>query len=387
MYKVISIILFLNVTTTFGQTDYKFSKDIISHIDRDTVAWKYQTGATELSFNGYYKEVLKTWDQNGIRKPNTTIKDSLYFINSKKVNAKDYIVNQAKNAQIVIINEAHHIPKHRTFTKSLLQDLFNNGYRYLGLEALSDSQINERKFPIIESGYYTKEPEFGNLISEALKIGFTLFGYEASEGKNGKEREIEQAENIQKFIEKSANGKVLIHCGYAHAYENDYPAWGKAMAGRLKENMNIDPLTIDQTMFLERSEDKNNHLFIKLNNEKEPIVLINENGKIFNTESENNQTDIVVLHPKTNYINNRPAWLLIGKEKYRIPESKIEKNKPLLVLAYRDNEFEHNGIPADIIEIIDNKEPKELYLTKGFYTVIIKDVNYNIKEKYNIEIN
>ena len=387
MYKIISIILLLNVTTTFGQTDYKFSKDILSHIDRDTVVWKYQTGATELSFNGYYKEVLKTWDQNGIRKPNTTIKDSLYFINSKKVNAKDYIVNQAKNAQIVIINEAHHIPKHRTFTKSLLQDLFNNGYRYLGLEALSDSEINERKFPIIESGYYTKEPEFGNLISEALKIGFTLFGYEASEGKNGKEREIEQAENIQKFIEKSANGKVLIHCGYAHAYENDYPAWGKAMAGRLKENMNIDPLTIDQTMFLERSEDKNNHLFIKLNNEKEPIVLINEKGEIFNTESKNNQTDIVVLHPKTNYINNRPEWLLIGKEKYRIPESKIEKNKPLLVLAYRDNEFEHNGIPADIIEIIDNKEPKELYLTKGFYTVIIKDVNYNIKEKYNIEIN
>lgn len=224
MYKIISIILFLNVTTTFGQTDYKFSKDVISHIDRDTVAWKYQTGATELSFNGYYKEVLKTWDQNGVRKPNTTIKDSLYFINSKKVNAKDYILNQAKKAQIVIINEAHHIPKHRTFTKSILQDLFNNGYRYLGLEALSDSQINERKFPIIESGYYTKEPEFGNLISEALKIGFTLFGYEASEGKNGKEREIEQAENIQKFIEKSGNGKVLIHCGYAHAYENDYPA-------------------------------------------------------------------------------------------------------------------------------------------------------------------
>src|SRR5690606_17878963 len=206
------------------------------------------------------------------------------------VNAKDYIIEQSKNSQIVIINEAHHIPKHRTFTKSLLKDLYDNGYRYLGLEALFDSTINERKFPIIESGYYTKEPEFGNLISEALKIGFTLFKYEASEGKNGKEREIEQAQNIQNFIESVPAGKVLIHCGYAHAFENDYPAWGKAMAGRLKENMNIDPLTIDQTMFLERSDEENNHLFIQLNNTKQPFVLIDENGHVFNGKSAVKQT-------------------------------------------------------------------------------------------------
>ncbi len=144
-----------------------------------------------------------------------------------------------------IINEAHHVPKHRAFTRSLLKELYANGYRYLGLEALFDAAVNETKFPVIETGYYTKEPEFGNLISEALATGFTLFSYEASQGKNGKEREIEQAENIQKFIENNPKAKVLIHCGYAHAYENDYPAWGKAMAGRLKQNMNIDPLTID----------------------------------------------------------------------------------------------------------------------------------------------
>ena len=69
----------------------------------------------------------------------------------------------------------------------------------------------------------------------------------------GMRREIEQAENIQKFIERNLLGKVLIHCGYAHAYEYDYPAWGKAMAGRLKDIMKIDPLTIDQTMYLIRS--------------------------------------------------------------------------------------------------------------------------------------
>lgn len=389
MYKLLTVILSLNTIVSFGQSNpesYRFSKDILSHIDKDTVAWKYQIGATELSFSGYYRDVLQIWEKNGVRKPKITEEDSLYFTRSKKVNAKDYIIEQSKNAQIIIINEAHHIPKHRTFTKSLLKELFDNGYRYLGLEALFDSTINERKYPVIETGYYTKEPEFGNLISEALKIGFTLFSYEASEGKNGKEREIEQAKNIQKFIESNPMGKVLIHCGYAHAYENDYPAWGKAMAGRLKENMNIDPLTIDQTMFLEKSDAENNHLSIKLNKTNEPIILIDESGKIFNGINEIKQTDIVIIHPQTDYINNRPDWLSNGRKGYNIPHSKIEKHQPLLILAYRNNEFENKGIPTDIIEITENKTPSELYLTRGIYTIVMKDENYNIINKYNIEI-
>lgn len=389
MNKILTFVLCLNGLISLGQANfenYKFSEDILSKIDVDTVAWKYQTGATELSFNGYYEEVLKIWDKNGTRNIKTTEQDSLYFTASKKIDAKNYIIEQSKKSQIVIINEAHHIAKHRTFTKSLLQDLYISGYRYLGLEALTDLEINKRKFALAESGYYTKEPEFGNLIHEALKIGYTLFGYEATEGKNGKEREIEQAENIQKFIEGNSNGKVLIHCGYAHAYENDYPAWGKAMAGRLKDNINTDPLTIDQTIISEKSKVENNHIFIKLNKTKDPIILIDKDGKVFNGKGEVKQTDIVIIHPETTYINNRPDWLLKGKERYTIPPVKIKNDTPLLVLAYRNNEFENNGVPADIIEINDSKSPKELYLVKGTYTIVIKDKNYNINEKYKVEI-
>lgn len=164
------------------------------------MAWKYQTGATELSFSGYYQDVLHTWDKNGLRKPNTTVEDSLYFVNTKKLNAKDYILEQSKNTDIIIINEAHHMAQHRMFTKSLLKDLYANGYRYLGLEALFETTINYRKYPVIESGYYTKEPEFGNLIAEALKLGFTLFNYVATPGKNGKEHEIEFCAQLSKYF-------------------------------------------------------------------------------------------------------------------------------------------------------------------------------------------
>jgi len=87
MDKLFTVILLLNISIAFGQSTletYRFSKDILSQIDKDTVAWKYQIGATELSFSGYYREVLQVWDKNGVRKPKITLEDSLYFTSSKK---------------------------------------------------------------------------------------------------------------------------------------------------------------------------------------------------------------------------------------------------------------------------------------------------------------
>lgn len=387
--KMIILLFCLGTSIAIGQTkleNYRFSADILSQIAKDTVAWKYQTGATELSFGGYYSEVLKMWDLNRVNKPKITKEDSLYFKNSTKINAKEYIIQQARNSEIVIINEAHHMAQHRTFTKSLLKDLYNQGYRYLGLEALFDLQINERKFPTLESGYYTKEPEFGNLLYEALHIGYTLFGYEAPAGYNGKEREIAQATNIQKFMDSVPEGKVLIYCGYAHAFENDYPAWGKAMAGRLKELINKDPFTIDQSMFIERASDEYTHLYIKLNNLKQPLLLRGKYGHVFNGKGEVKQTDVVIIHPPTTYVNNRPDWLIVGKKKHNISSKKIKNDEKYLALAYRNNEFEKEGIPADIIEFTNKNTLKALYLNNGLYTVVIKDKNYQIVDQYKVQI-
>src|SRR5690606_31743782 len=79
MDKLFTVILLLNISIALGQSKletYRFSKDILSQIDKDTVAWKYQIGATELSFSGYYREVLQVWDKNGVRKPKITVEDS-----------------------------------------------------------------------------------------------------------------------------------------------------------------------------------------------------------------------------------------------------------------------------------------------------------------------
>ena len=386
MPRLLPFLFFLHALVAVGQTEYQFTRDILADIDRDSAGWKHQVGATKLTFMGNYAEALRVWDRDPFRRPEASEADSLYFVRCRKVAAREVILERAKAAEITIINEAHHIPAHRVFMRSLLKDLYAEGYRYLGLEALFDSTINERGYPVMESGFYTKEPEFGNLLYEALRLGYTLFPYEASAGKDNKEREFEQAANIQAFLKSAPPGKALIYCGYQHANEGEHPVWGKAMAGRLKELTGIDPLTVGQTLFTERSEPGNDPLFIRLHEGEEPIVLVDEQGNVFNGPSEDDQTDLVVIHSRTTFIHGRPSWATTGKQRYTIPAEKLGSARPLMVLAYRSGEEEHNGVPAEVLEITDAGSPAELYLAKGAYTIVIRDAEYKVVGRYEVEM-
>jgi len=379
------LILSVNVIAQNKKEIYQFSKDIAFKIEKDTLSWKYQMGATDYSFSQHYLKALETWDKNGVGIQTLSKEDSLYFKTFNPQNAKKYIIERSRKEKIIIINEAHHNSRHRVFTTSLLQNLYDNGYHFFGLEAISDTLINKRKFVTNKSGYYTNEPQMSNLINEAIKIGFTIFNYEASEGKNGKEREIEQAKNIAKIIYENPNSKFLIHCGWEHVVEGTpgNKNWEKAMAGRLKEFTKIDPFTIDQTFYSEKGDAKYNSPYIQLVNLDYPVIMVNNNGKTFNGGIENDQTDCRIIHPITKYKNERPNWLALSGERkdYKIPKSKITEF-PVLILAYNQAEYEKDGIPCDIVEILNEKKNGNLILKKGKYKIIIKDKNYNIIDEY-----
>lgn len=389
-FKVCCSLLILIITNTLAQTNtefYLFSHDIASKIEKDTVAWKYQVGATEYSFSGYYSKALQTWDLNGMRKPTWTKEDSLYFHSFKPVKAKDYIMERSKKEQVIIINEAHHNASHRLFTAELLQGLYNNGYQYLGLEAITDTEINQRKFVTNKSGYYTAEPQMANLINEAIKVGFTIINYEASEDKEGKEREIEQAQNIAKILTQNPNAKILIHCGWDHVIEGipNNKNWEKAMAGQLKEMTQINPFTIDQTTYSEKGTPEYNKPQLQAVKENFPVIMVNKEGKTYNGGVNSNQVDCRIIQPETEFINGRPNWLLRlnDRKEYKLPEAKLNQ-LPLLVLAYHKGEYETGGIPFDIIEIKDKNEKMALLLKKGEYTIVIKTKDYKVLSTYTM---
>lgn len=387
---ILSAILFISsIPCVQAQDDnekYRFIDHISKAIEKDTTEWRYQSGAVNFSFVGDYRNALAAWDKAMSKKDYTpTASDSLILKSAYVQDAKNYILERAKKEKILIINEAHHNPKHRTFTRSLLKSLYDNGYRYLGLEAISDTAVNERNYALQSSGYYTAEPEFGNLIYEAKKLGFVIFGYEASMGKNGKEREIEQAKNIHEFMKLNTDGKYIIHCGFDHVYEGEVRNWEKAMAGRLKEYSGIDPFTIDQVKLSEHSKASRNHYFLNATEEKEPFVLKSPDNTVFNALNESKQTDILLIHPATEYKYERPAWIFYDKKEYWIPEDRLKKYPSTVqIMAFRDQEYENEGVPTDIIELSSEKTNKPLCLGHGKHTIIVRNNSYEVIDKFEI---
>jgi hypothetical protein len=149
------------------------------------------------------------------------------------------LITEISNHQIVIFNEAHHVPKHRYLVGMLLDTLYQNGFRYLALEAFYDfdSLFSNLGFPTTSNGFYLREPTFANLVRLAHSKGYKIIGYDAQ----GADREKVQAENIyNQTIKIDENAKILILAGYAHISRD----W---MAGELEKISGIRPFTVNQT--------------------------------------------------------------------------------------------------------------------------------------------
>ncbi|MDP2089037.1 MAG: hypothetical protein Q8J84_06505 [Flavobacteriaceae bacterium] len=212
---------------------------------------KFQMEFTFSSFlgnNEHYKKSLNELESKF--KPNDSITNIInkeVVINSEAI---EKIVDEAKKYRIIMFNENHFFPNHRILISELLPKLKDIGYTYLALEALDikqDSLLNlENAYPTLETGFYTSEQNYGNLIRKAKALGFQFVAYENME--SNKDREIGQAENLyNKTFKINPNDKVVILAGIDHILEKPTSKGKKWMATIFKEKYNIDPLTISQT--------------------------------------------------------------------------------------------------------------------------------------------
>ena len=276
--------------------------------------------------------------------------------------------------------------------RSLLLELFKNGYRNLGLEALSngenlDSELNRRKYPNLKTGHYIKEPQFGNLVREALEIGYDVFAFE-SNGEGESSREIEQAQNIQEKISSKPDEKFLIYSGYDHALEGDHQYWGKAMAGRLAEYTGINPLTINQVEYSETSIPDFNHPLLKALDVIVPTVLIDQNHSPLRYKQGDAWTDIAVIHPTTKYIDRRPHWLFSNdtqKVSIDLDDIDIDIEFPVMVLAYKKGEDIGIAVPVDIVEVKNKNEVCTLGLKKGRYDIVVTNKKESLKFEQKVK--
>lgn len=378
--KTVILLLLLSLLVLKDNTPraYVFSKEIEENFFTDTTSFAFFKSSWEYASIGEYQKALWAFDQVFQGYSSLNWEDKRTFLAQTPVNGRTYILTRAEKEKIVMINEAHHQPLHRVFTASLLKDLYEKGYRFLGLEAMAykDSLLNERGYPLPITGYYIQEPQFGNLVREAIRLGYTVFPYETKINANGREREIQQARNIHRMIEKYPEGKFLIHCGFDHINEAHVPGWEKAMAGRIKEFTGIDPFTINQEILTEHYlKEKENPYFTLVDTLKEVSVFINDEGEVFRGAAGDERYDVRLFHPRTTYSNGRPDWLLMkeGNQSYTIPSDSISIAYPILVKAFIKDEGT-DAVPVDVVEIKSFTDQKGLILPFGEYQLVIKNL-------------
>lgn len=206
------------------------------------------TVASYLGTNKKYAELLDDYESRVII--NDTIAGS---INKNVISdslAIHRIINSAKLHQVLMVNENHFYPNHRILMIDLLPRLREIGYTYLALETLAETQDSllnlDGGYPTLETGYYTREQNYGHLLRRAKNLGYKFVAYENTD--ETKDREIGEAENLfDKTIAIDPGAKVLVIAGISHILEEPTPSGKKWMATVFKEKYHIDPLTISQT--------------------------------------------------------------------------------------------------------------------------------------------
>jgi len=315
--------------------------------DTTRTDYNYAMAGNALSFAGHAREATALMETNA------------------SAMGKEAILEDAELHEIVIINEAHHEPRHRVFTRSLLQGLFDRGYRHFGMETLAgfgpvDSLLHAGHYPALNQGYYTRDPQFAALVAEAVQIGFHVFGYEEPGTGSPKLRELGQMRNIMAYRAAHPEGKLLLHVGYSHAMEGELGGrWEKAMAQRLADTTNLDPLTISQTHFREMASLEKERYEYKNAPVKAPSVFVNAKGEHWNFNRAVRWFDRYVFHPRTKYLHGRPDYVFAFNQlPVVIDFSNIGNAGPYLVQAYSVTDDMAKAVPHDVVETREVKESR-----------------------------
>ena len=202
--------------------------------------------ASFLGDNEYYREYVAEWEKRA-RFLDTEIALIQNSPDQGIDAVREYVLKYTSGEQVVMFNESHFYPSHRLLLKELLPMLKEAGFTHLAMEALYDGStkaLNKGKPVQLNTGYYTREQHFQQLIREAQRLGLELVAYDGG----GANREQVQAKNLyERTIGQDADARVIVYAGYAHIDELPSPKGKERMATIFKRDYKIDPVTFSQT--------------------------------------------------------------------------------------------------------------------------------------------
>ncbi len=316
------------------------------------------------------------------------------------------ILELADRHRVVMLNEAHHVPQHRAFAGLLLAGLRQKGFRYFAAETFNPEDmpgLAKRGYPTLATGGYCSEPVFGDLVRQALRLGYAPVAYDhnsdepparqddaAAVDRQIDQREEGQARNLkERIFDKDPRARVVVFAGYSHIRKVPQALGGgekkmtlKWMAARFKERTGIEPLSVEQTMMMEHTEPRHERPAYRLAAEKKmvgdrPVVLFDAKaGRYFVPGNFRGAFDVVVFHPRDAQRGGRPAWLRMGGYRKEVKVAGLPAAPPggsLLAQAVARGEDEATAIPVDQVEYRAGEPGPLLLLPRGEYRVRVVD--------------
>jgi hypothetical protein len=286
----------------------------------------------------------------------------------KNVDALAYVVDEARIARVVIVNEAHDSPPDRAFVRDLVAALQPLGFTNYAAEAFSpEVTANSSRCgcALRSDGLYTNEPSFGEAVTLARELHYTLNAYEMTEaqgagtsaGSREREDAREEAQASNLAVQLSllpSSARLLVHVGYSHGEESPRVDRGggaprEMMALRLKEKTGLDPLTVDQVSF--RSTD-----------ESRSICRCGPGCATLDAAF-----DIHVMKPALRFERKRPTWRVhLGEHLVEVPRD-AERSVRIIVEARRA-EDPIDSVPVDRL-LLDPGEDVPLLLPRGRFSL------------------
>ncbi|WP_343587307.1 hypothetical protein [Flavobacterium sp.] len=362
---------YINGNRNFLQGRDKLKKAPIK--DPEKNMWKdafIMTFNSFMSDNNEYKELIHDYES----KKDHFEKTLQYGLSSEGVK-KDasvftLISELAKDNQVIMLNEDHFYPKHRLFAMQLLDVLKQNGFTYLSMEAFTETP-DEKVIPNSKNGLYTKEPYFGHFIRKANSMGFTIVGHESYD--RNIDREIGQACNIMKILEKDPKAKIFVYAGHGHIEKEGK---NRLMANYFKDFSQINPVTINQETIVDKTEE-DLVLIPRAVFEKDTLMHSSADYFLIN----NLEAKLTNVYPdkvfKTGFVKNREF------SNYRKGE--------LLLEVYSDEEYRKTKsavvlIPIAALLVKPKGNKVEFSLPVGKYYIEVKTIDNKVFRFGNFEI-
>jgi hypothetical protein len=312
------------------------------------------------------------------------------------VPAVDYIAAAAAGRRLVVVNEAHHRPQTRLLTLALLPKLRAEGYDHVAIEALdpADKALASRGYPTEKSGYYTQEPLYGEIVREALRLGFQVHAYEPADAGRmpPQARETAQAEALKAILEEDPNARLFVHGGYAHVDKaaGRLPQNARPMAAELWRLTGIEPYTVDQTMLgsgdMSDAASPYRHMVDAFPVQVPSVLVPRKGGPAWSFRPEYH--DATVLLPRADPSVMRPDWLKLdgARRELRIKSAACNGSYPCVFEAFHASEGD-DAIPADQFVLLRSSDARSpLFLAPGRYRLRIRGEDGAVQSVRPVEI-